>query len=64
MLLSNLQKKGKIFALCKECGIDSTHDEKKRRNWIIGEHTERSLVPKSGVKSDKISTWVFSMQIS
>jgi hypothetical protein len=27
-------------------------------------HTERSLEPKSGVKSDNISTWVFNMQIS
>jgi hypothetical protein len=38
--------------------------QNKRRDCIIREHTERSLVPKSGVKSDKISTWVFSMQIS
>ena len=35
----------------------------QNQDCIIRAHTERSLEPKSGVKSDNISTWVFNMQI-
>jgi len=35
----------------------------QNKDCIIRAHTERSLEPKSGVKSDNISTWVFNMQI-